>query len=74
MRVLWNERVACRVFEAVPNMLSRKEGKIWSILPPCGVEYAAHGGDEVVSRYSNMYLLSRHRHIHDSELRRRSLL
>ena len=37
------------------------------------VEYAPRGGGEVVSRHGNMYLLSRHRHIHNAELYRREV-
>lgn len=64
-----NERVACRVFgKQFPICLVGRKVKYGAFYHHVGVEYAAHGGDEVVSRYSNMYLLSRHRHIHDSEL------
>ena len=52
----------------VPICLVGGEVKYGAFYHHVGVEYAALGGGEVVSRYSNMYLLSRHRHIHDSEL------
>ena len=50
--------------------LAGEEVKYGAFYHHVEAESTPWGGGEVVSRYGNMYLLSRHRHIHNSELYR----
>lgn len=56
-----------------PICLAREEVKYGAFYHHVEVESTPRGGGEVVSRYGHMYLLSRHRHIHNSELYRREV-